>query len=305
MKVQQKYNLARKCYFGHKIMHLLIAALLLLMSNHAVLALPVNEDVEVKKLFKDAIWQLNSTNGSSDRFNNCCNRIIKLTKYDFYLQQQILEESFSQIRGLLKRGDYEKVQKLLSFAIRLVPTDDQAIETMVMLKAKLGKFDDIEPLLMQYFNLFSINEKSWWHFNLDKAKILTYAAKACEKYSNTDQAEHFYRLAIQQTTYPIPSFMWGEWDNVADKCYYWARMYNQACLGQLLADSDDKSVGVSILSTVKNGLNHDHPLTRNANPESKSYFNNLFIWVCALEWKKNRDKTYAMLGMIPKDDPVI
>ena len=82
-------------------------------------------------------------------------------------------------------------------------------------------------------------------------------------------------------------------------------MYNQACLGRLLADGNDKSASVSILSTVRDGLNHDHPLTRNTNPESKSYFNNLFIWKCALEWKKNRDETYAALRMVPKDESII
>ena len=206
---QQKYNFVRKYCFGYKIMYLLAAALLLLVSNHIALALPANKDIEVKKLFKDAIWQLTNTNGSSDRYNNCCNRIIKLTKYDFYLQQQILEKSFSQVRGLLKRGDYQRAQELMSFAVRLDPNDDQAINAMVVLKAELGKFDDIEPVLVRYFNLFSNGDKLWWHFNLDKAELLTWAAKVCEKYSNTERAEHFYRLAIQQTTYPIPSFMWG------------------------------------------------------------------------------------------------
>lgn len=176
---------------------------------------------------------------------------------------------------------------------------------MIALKAKVGKFDEIEPIVVQYFNLSSNSQKSWWHFNLDKAEILTYAAKVCEEYSSTERAEHFYRLAIQQTSQPVRSLGLDEWDNVAANCYYWARMYNQACLGQLLVNNGGKNTGISVLSTIKNSLEHDRPLTPKTNPASKSYYNNWMAWGFELEWKKDRDKTYATLGMIPKDSPII
>ena len=299
---QQQYNSIRKYCFDYKITHLLAAVTLLVISNYVAFALPVNKEAEAKKVFKEAIWELNNTNGSINRFNDRCNRIVILTKSDFDLQQQMLAESFSQVSKLLKSKEYVKAQELLSLALRLDQSND-AIKNIIALKAKLGEFDYMEPVLMQHFA--SSDDKSWWHFNLSKAEILTYTAKICEKYSNNERAEHFYRLAIQQTTQPIPSIGLDEWDSIADKSYYWSRMYAQARLGLLLINSGNKDTGIPILSTVKNGLEHDHLLAPNANPESKSYYNNLIAWMFELEWKKNRDKTYTALGMVPKDSPVL
>ncbi len=127
--------------------------------------------------------------------------------------------------------------------------------------------------------------------------MLTYAGNICEKYSNPGQAEHFYRMAIQQTTQPIPDMGLDELDNIVNKCYYWARVYAQACLGQLLINVGKENVGVPILSTVKNAIKYEDTSVSEANQKSNSCSDNLFDRIFELGWQKNREKTYAVLSM--------
>ena len=164
---QRDHNFTSKYCLSNKLIFLL-ALILLIGTNPIAFAVPIRSEAEVRKLFKEAVCQLNDANGNPDRFNNYCNRIVMLTKSDFELQEQIFADSFSEAEKLIKNKEYSKAEQVLSLALRL-DRSDYALKILIALKGKLGKFDDIEPVLMQYFDRASKEEKLFWHFKCDKS----------------------------------------------------------------------------------------------------------------------------------------
>jgi hypothetical protein len=99
-------------------------------------------------------------------------------------------------------------------------------------------------------------------------------------------------MAIQATTIPIPSLgSLGviDLDDVANKSYYWSRVYAQACLGKVLIKAGQEKDGNLILSSVR------ETLARESKAKSRLCdFNGDIVSFVLLN--EDRCKAYVALG---------